>query len=96
MTWGGHMIVKDIVIEKAKPEDAKALLGFLYIIGGETDNLTFGAEGLPISVEEEQDYLASLEVSISIATVPKSKAAEYGSICRKSNARQITSIIMPI
>lgn len=67
MTWGGHMIVKDIVIEKAKPEDAKALLGFLCIIGGETDNLTFGTEGLPISVEEEQDYLASLEVSASSA-----------------------------
>lgn len=45
------------VIQKAKPEDAAALIEYLKIIGGETDNLTFGAEGLPVTVEEERAFL---------------------------------------
>lgn len=44
-------------IEKAKPEDAAALIEYLKVIGTETDNLTFGAGGLPITVEEERQYL---------------------------------------
>ncbi len=45
------------VIERARAEDAAALLDYLKIVGGETENLSFGAEGVPISVEIEQDYL---------------------------------------
>ena len=33
-----------IKIEKALPEDAVSILEYLKIVGGETDNLTFGAE----------------------------------------------------
>ena len=45
------------VIERARPEDAAALLDYLKIVGGETENLSFGAKGVPLSVEEEQNYL---------------------------------------
>ncbi len=45
------------VIERAQPEEAAALLEYLKIVGGETDNLSFGAEGVPLSLEEEQAYL---------------------------------------
>lgn len=45
------------VIERARPEDAASLLEYLKIVGGETDNLSFGAEGVPLSLEEEQEYL---------------------------------------
>lgn len=44
-------------IERARPEDAAALLDYLKIVGGETDNLSFGPEGVPLSVEAEQNYL---------------------------------------
>ena len=44
-------------IVRAAPEDAAALLEYLKIIGGETDNLSCGPEGVPLSVEAEQDYL---------------------------------------
>lgn len=50
----------ELTITRAAPEDAAELLEVFKIIGGETDNLTFGAEGLPLTVEEEQAYLASL------------------------------------
>ena len=47
------------VIECARPEEAAALLDYLKIIGRETDNLSFGAVGVPLSLEAEQDYLRS-------------------------------------
>ena len=45
------------VIERARPEDAAAQLEYLKIIGGETENLSFGPEGVPLSREEEEAYL---------------------------------------
>ena len=45
------------VIERARAEDAAALLDYLKIVGGETENLSFGAEGVPLDLETEQDYL---------------------------------------
>lgn len=52
-----------IVIERASCADAKAVLNYLKQIGGETDNLTFGAEGLPCTVEEEADHIRRMEHS---------------------------------
>lgn len=46
-----------VEIERARPEDAAALLEYLRIVGGETENLSFGAEGVPLGVEAEQAYL---------------------------------------
>ncbi|MFR3321689.1 MAG: hypothetical protein ACLTSZ_11830 [Lachnospiraceae bacterium] len=46
-----------MLVERARPEEAAALLDYLKIIGGETENLSFGAEGVPLSLAEEQDYL---------------------------------------
>ena len=47
------------VIERARAEDAAALLDYLKIVGGETENLSFGAEGVSLDLETEQDYLRS-------------------------------------
>lgn len=52
-----------IVIEKASYTDAEAMLEYLKQIGSETDNLTFGAEGLPLTIEEEAAYIKRLENS---------------------------------
>ena len=51
----------EFVVTRAVPEDAAALLELLKISGGETDNLTFGAEGLPFTVEQEREHLANME-----------------------------------
>jgi len=53
----------NITIEKASPVDAAEILEFLKQVGGETDNLTFGGEGLPLSVEAEAAYVAGMEHS---------------------------------
>ena len=47
------------VIERAQAEDAAALLEYLKIVGGETENLSFGADGVPLSVEAETEYLGA-------------------------------------
>lgn len=44
-------------IVRAQAEDAAALLAYLKIIGGETDNLSFGPEGVPLDTEAEREYL---------------------------------------
>ncbi len=48
-----------LIIERARAEDAAALLDYLKIVGGETENLSFGAEGVPFSLEAEQAYLGA-------------------------------------
>ena len=55
----------DIIIEKASPSDAKDVLDYLKQIGSESDNLTFGAEGLPFSVEAEASYIENIANSQS-------------------------------
>lgn len=52
-----------IIIERAKPSDAKELLEYLKQAGEETDNLSFGAEGLPFTEKEEADYLERIKDS---------------------------------
>lgn len=52
-----------ILIEKASPADAELILNYLKQVGSETNNLTFGSDGLPISVEAEASYIAQLEHS---------------------------------
>ena len=44
-------------IVRAQAEDAAALLEYLKIIGGETDNLSFGPEGVPLDEKAERAYL---------------------------------------
>ncbi|MBR3752586.1 MAG: GNAT family N-acetyltransferase [Ruminiclostridium sp.] len=52
-------------ITRAMPEDAAELLTVLKQAGGESDNLSFGPEGLPFTVEEERAFLAQLHESES-------------------------------
>ncbi len=53
----------DISIRKAKSTDAVNLLNYLKQVGSETDNLTFGKEGVSFSPEEEADYIKNIENS---------------------------------
>ena len=53
----------NVIIEKAAAGDAAAILEYLKRIGSETDNLSFGGEGLPFSAEDEAAYISSLEGS---------------------------------
>ena len=52
-----------ITYRTAVPSDAASLLAYLKTVGGETDNLTFGAAGIPLTVEQEEEMLARRENS---------------------------------
>lgn len=41
------------VIVRAQPEDTVELLEYFKLVGGETENLGFGAEGMPVSFAAE-------------------------------------------
>lgn len=50
-----------IEIIEGRPEDAAAIVEFTKKVGGETDNLTFGAEGLEVTPEQEAMFLTETE-----------------------------------
>ena len=51
----------NIEIFEGRPEDAKAVVDFTEKVGGETDNLTFGAEGLEVTPEQEAVFLREMK-----------------------------------
>ena len=55
----------EFTIEKATVQDAAAMIEYLKQIGAETDNLTFGSEGLSITLEAEEMYIKEIEESSS-------------------------------
>lgn len=50
---------EEIIIRKAKKSDAKALIEYLNVIGGESDYLTFGAGQFGRSVEQEEEFIVN-------------------------------------
>ena len=55
---------EEIVITEAVPKDAEEVLEYLKIVGGETDNLSFGAEGLPVSIGQERAHIREIMESL--------------------------------
>ena len=47
----------NIIYREAEPSDAGKFLEYCKTVGGETDNLTFGAEGIPFSISQEADFI---------------------------------------
>ncbi|MBQ7124652.1 MAG: GNAT family N-acetyltransferase [Oscillospiraceae bacterium] len=47
----------NIIYREAEPSDAGKFLEYCKRVGGETDNLTFGEEGIPFSISQEADYI---------------------------------------
>lgn len=82
----------NIIIEKAQPADAAELLEYLKIIGSESDNLTFGPDGVMMTVEEEEKFLASeLSSETSVTLVAKRDGKIIGNArftgCTKTRTR---------
>jgi RimJ/RimL family protein N-acetyltransferase len=50
-------------IRRAEPDDAAAILAYLGRVGGESINLTFGAEGPGFSEQEQREYLTRVSAA---------------------------------
>ena len=54
----------EVLFREALKTDAAALLKHIRAVGAETDNLSFGVEGLPFTVESEAAYISQIENSV--------------------------------
>lgn len=78
----------EFVYRKAQSSDAAALLDYLKVIGGESDNLTFGPEGFPATVEQEEAFLAGMqENSLMLMALDNGQLVGNASISRYGRAR---------
>lgn len=53
----------DTIIRQAEPNDARALIGLTKQVGKETNYLTFGPEGIDLTVAQEMDLIQTFAVS---------------------------------
>ena len=53
----------EILYREAEPGDARALLDYLKTVGGETNNMSFGAAGISFTVEQEEAHLLKLKAT---------------------------------
>ena len=51
----------DIIIREAAQGDAPQIIEYMKKIGGESDNLTFGAEGMNVTVEREETMIENFK-----------------------------------
>ena len=49
-----------LIIRELTTDDAEQLIAYTKQIGGESDNLTFGADGVPVTAEKERGILQSM------------------------------------
>jgi len=81
---------KDLQIRNAKKEDAAELITYLNIVGGESDNLLFGANEFHMTVEQEAQYIESLSnspTSALLVGVTDGKIICVGSIMASQRER---------
>ncbi|WP_073997940.1 GNAT family N-acetyltransferase [Anaerococcus urinomassiliensis] len=55
--------MRNLIIREAIGYDAENILEYCKIVGGETDYMTYGSEGLSLSVEEERKILENTTIS---------------------------------
>lgn len=80
----------EITYRRAQPADAEKLLEYLKAVGGESDNLTFGAEGIPFSVERERQLLenrAASDVSMILLALDGAEIVGNGTVDGSRNPR---------
>ena len=78
----------ELTIRPAHSEDAAAILAYLRQIGAESDNLTFGPEGLPITEEQERQYLRQVENDPDALMLVAQEADEIVALCGLSRPRR--------
>ena len=54
---------EELIIRRPKIEDAQAMLKYLNKVGGESDYLLFGENEMPLSLEEEIDFIKNVNMN---------------------------------
>lgn len=76
--------MESIIIREAIAEDAKQLLDYTKLIGKESENLSFGKEGLSITREQEEAFLKQVhndKASVYLIARKNDEIIASGSLC---------------
>lgn len=83
---------KKVIIRKVTKSDAKELVEYLNIIGGESDYLTFGAGEFGKSVEQEEAYIENvLKDENALALIAEISGKIVGNLNFSGGPRQRTA-----
>lgn len=81
-----------ITIREAEASDAERLLSYIRQVGSESDNLLFGAEGLPFTVSDMQTTVTNFHQKVtSVWLVAEREGKLIGSAQLVGNTRNRTS-----
>jgi len=53
----------ELLLRRPKEEDAEAMLEYLNIVGGESDNLLFGKNEFRLTMEQEREHIKSVNIN---------------------------------
>lgn len=87
------------IIREARKEDAEKVLEYTKIVGGQTNNLTFGSEGLNLTVDEEENILENIynsDKSIFLLTCLNDEIIGLGNISAKTRNRMNHKAVLGI
>lgn len=73
----------EVIIRTPIPNDAKEMIKYFNVVGGESENLMFGKDEFKLSAEQEQDYIKSINedsTSRMILVIFKNKIIWVGQI----------------
>ncbi|HSQ90298.1 GNAT family protein [Romboutsia sp.] len=79
-----------VILRTPTKEDAKAMIEYLNIIGGESDFITFGANEFTLSIEAEQQYIEktnSMENCKNVLTIINDEIVGIASISSMQKER---------
>lgn len=81
-----------LILRTPIEEDAKNMIEYLNIVGGESDNLLFGKDEFRLSVEQEAEYIKKVHqdpnmlMALGIINNTVVSIAEIRSLGRKENS----------
>ncbi|WP_181592732.1 GNAT family N-acetyltransferase [Paenibacillus sp. YN15] len=84
------MAESEWTIARADPEDAEDILRFLNRVGGESDNLLFGADEMRLTVEQEREWIrsqGSLPHSVTLTAKRNGEIVAIGSLAGSNRER---------
>ena len=77
-----------VIVRNALASDAEAILAFCQQIGSETDNLSYGEEGVSVSVADEGNLLNEIQKSKTSHFLVAEEAGEIVGTCNCSAFRK--------
>ena len=77
-----------VIVRNSLASDAGAILAFCQQIGSETDNLSYGEEGVSVSVADEGNLLSEIQKSKTSHFLVAEEAGEIVGTCNCSAFRK--------